>query len=220
MPVEYEEEEEKKEEKEEEKAGAEGKEGEEAAAEAEEKQPEEDFQCIVYFWQGREASNMGWLTFTFSLQKKFESLFPGKLEVCLPCPRPHPHPLSRPRPLRQATPLSPREGQTTGGVAGGGVVQGAAPNASVPPGGAHDTAAGEPQVPVPFQEKVYHPSGQEEGGSGCPATQPLPDSHQWQRPLHPVPGWGEGACGGQAGAVASRDPLLTPPTPQVHPDQH
>nr|XP_025042164.1 protein flightless-1 homolog [Pelodiscus sinensis] len=49
--------------------------------EEEEKQPEEDFQCIVYFWQGREASNMGWLTFTFSLQKKFESLFPGKLEV-------------------------------------------------------------------------------------------------------------------------------------------
>lgn len=26
---------------------------------------EEDFQCIVYFWQGRDASNMGWLTFTF-----------------------------------------------------------------------------------------------------------------------------------------------------------
>ncbi|ELV14016.1 Protein flightless-1 like protein [Tupaia chinensis] len=76
VPVEYEEEEEKKDK--EEKAGAEGKEGEEAA---EEKQPEEDFQCIVYFWQGREASNMGWLTFTFSLQKKFESLFPGKLEV-------------------------------------------------------------------------------------------------------------------------------------------
>ncbi|KAL0992507.1 hypothetical protein UPYG_G00094250 [Umbra pygmaea] len=41
----------------------------------------EDFQCVVYFWQGRQASNMGWLTFTFSLQKKFESLFPGKLEV-------------------------------------------------------------------------------------------------------------------------------------------
>lgn len=78
VPVEYEEEE-KTEDKEE--ASAEGKEGEEASAEAEEKQPEEDFQCIVYFWQGREASNMGWLTFTFSLQKKFESLFPGKLEV-------------------------------------------------------------------------------------------------------------------------------------------
>lgn len=46
-----------------------------------EKQPEEDFQCVVYFWQGRQASNMGWLTFTFSLQKKFESLFPGKLKV-------------------------------------------------------------------------------------------------------------------------------------------
>ncbi|KAM8962259.1 LOW QUALITY PROTEIN: protein flightless-1 homolog [Pelodytes ibericus] len=54
---------------------------EEDDEEEEEKQPEEDFQCVVYFWQGREASNMGWLTFTFSLQKKFESLFPGKLEV-------------------------------------------------------------------------------------------------------------------------------------------
>lgn len=47
----------------------------------EDKQPEEDFQCVVYFWQGRQASNMGWLTFTFSLQKKFESLFPGKLKA-------------------------------------------------------------------------------------------------------------------------------------------
>ncbi|KAK2510157.1 LOW QUALITY PROTEIN: hypothetical protein MC885_017836, partial [Smutsia gigantea] len=72
VPVEYEEEE---------KTPAEGKESEEDAGEVEAKQPEEDFQCIVYFWQGREASNMGWLTFTFSLQKKFESLFPGKLEV-------------------------------------------------------------------------------------------------------------------------------------------
>ncbi|XP_069761367.1 protein flightless-1 homolog [Narcine bancroftii] len=53
----------------------------EEGADDEEKQQEEDFQCVVYFWQGREASNMGWLTFTFSLQKKFESLFPGKLEV-------------------------------------------------------------------------------------------------------------------------------------------
>jgi len=42
---------------------------------------EDDFRCIVYFWQGRDASNMGWLTFTFSLQKKFESLFGDKLEV-------------------------------------------------------------------------------------------------------------------------------------------
>lgn len=80
--MEYEEEEEKK------KKG-EGKGEEDGEEEEEEKQPEEDFQCIVYFWQGREASNMGWLTFTFSLQKKFESLFPGKLEVmplCLPAP--------------------------------------------------------------------------------------------------------------------------------------
>lgn len=42
---------------------------------------EEDFQCVVYFWQGRDASNMGWFTFTFGLQKKFESMFGEKLEV-------------------------------------------------------------------------------------------------------------------------------------------
>ncbi|GLV41932.1 flightless I [Carabus blaptoides fortunei] len=42
---------------------------------------EDDFQCVVYFWQGREASNMGWLTFTFTLQKKFKALFHDKLEV-------------------------------------------------------------------------------------------------------------------------------------------
>lgn len=28
-------------------------------------QCEDDFQCMVYFWQGRDAGNMGWLTFTF-----------------------------------------------------------------------------------------------------------------------------------------------------------
>eukprot|EP00057_Strongylocentrotus_purpuratus_P005896 XP_011660370.1 PREDICTED: protein flightless-1 homolog [Strongylocentrotus purpuratus] len=50
----------------------EGEEGEngEGEAEEEEENAEEDFQCTVYFWQGRDASNMGWLTFTFSLQKK------------------------------------------------------------------------------------------------------------------------------------------------------
>lgn len=42
---------------------------------------EEDYQCTVYFWQGRDAGNMGWLTFTFSLQKKFKSLFGENLEV-------------------------------------------------------------------------------------------------------------------------------------------
>lgn len=78
VPVEYEEEEKEK------KEGGSGEGGEKSAAaeeEEEDKQPEEDFQCVVYFWQGRQASNMGWLTFTFSLQKKFESLFPGKLKV-------------------------------------------------------------------------------------------------------------------------------------------
>jgi hypothetical protein len=39
-----------------------GPEGEEDAPE---EQVEDDFQCVVYFWQGREAGNMGWLTFTF-----------------------------------------------------------------------------------------------------------------------------------------------------------
>jgi len=33
--------------------------------ETEPEQMEDDFQCTVYFWQGREASNMGWLNFTF-----------------------------------------------------------------------------------------------------------------------------------------------------------
>uniref|UniRef100_A0A0B7B8B3 Gelsolin-like domain-containing protein n=2 Tax=Arion vulgaris TaxID=1028688 RepID=A0A0B7B8B3_9EUPU len=47
----------------------------------EEDLPEDEFKCIVYFWQGRDASNMGWLTFTFSLQKKFQALFGDKLEV-------------------------------------------------------------------------------------------------------------------------------------------
>lgn len=31
----------------------------------EEDLPEDEYKCIVYFWQGRHASNMGWLTFTF-----------------------------------------------------------------------------------------------------------------------------------------------------------
>lgn len=43
--------------------------------------PEDDIQCSVYFWQGRNAGNMGWLTFTFTLQKKFKSMFGDELEV-------------------------------------------------------------------------------------------------------------------------------------------
>lgn len=42
---------------------------------------EDDYQCVVYFWQGRDASNMGWLTFTFGLQKKFQSTLGNKLEI-------------------------------------------------------------------------------------------------------------------------------------------
>uniref|UniRef100_H2ZPM3 Gelsolin-like domain-containing protein n=1 Tax=Ciona savignyi TaxID=51511 RepID=H2ZPM3_CIOSA len=51
-------------------------------AEDDDEPEEDDTQCVVYFWQGHEAPSMGWLTFTFTLQKKFEALFPGKLEVC------------------------------------------------------------------------------------------------------------------------------------------
>lgn len=36
---------------------------------------QEDFKCVVYFWQGRDANNMGWLHFTFSLQVGFISSF-------------------------------------------------------------------------------------------------------------------------------------------------
>lgn len=30
---------------------------------------------VAYFWQGRAAPNMGWLTFTFGLERKFKQLF-------------------------------------------------------------------------------------------------------------------------------------------------
>lgn len=42
---------------------------------------EDDKQYTVYFWQGRDAGNMGWLTFTFTLQKKFKETFGEELEV-------------------------------------------------------------------------------------------------------------------------------------------
>lgn len=42
---------------------------------------EDDLERVVYFWQGRQASKMGWLTFTFSLQKKLEAWHNKKLEV-------------------------------------------------------------------------------------------------------------------------------------------
>ena len=73
------------EEEEEEEHGEDGEEGGENGARALRKQkpppPEEEIQCIVYFWQGRNAGNMGWLTFTFTLQKKFKTMFGEELEV-------------------------------------------------------------------------------------------------------------------------------------------
>lgn len=42
---------------------------------------EDEIQCVVYFWQGRQAGNMAWLTFTFTLQKKFKAMFGEELEV-------------------------------------------------------------------------------------------------------------------------------------------
>lgn len=41
---------------------------------------DEDYKFVAYFWQGRQASKMGWLTFKFSLQNELEIEF-GKLEV-------------------------------------------------------------------------------------------------------------------------------------------
>lgn len=52
-----------------------------APEEEEENEILDETESVVYFWQGRDASNMGWLTFTFGLQKKFEGLFGEKLEV-------------------------------------------------------------------------------------------------------------------------------------------
>ena len=52
-----------------------------SSQEGDDEESESDFQCTVYFWQGRDASNMGWLTFTFTLQKEFKARFGDKLEV-------------------------------------------------------------------------------------------------------------------------------------------
>jgi hypothetical protein len=36
--------------------------------------PQSTIECKIYFWQGRDANNAGWLTFTFSLKKKFKDI--------------------------------------------------------------------------------------------------------------------------------------------------
>ena len=37
---------------------------EEDNSEEEPEEPDQEIQTVVYFWQGRDASNMGWLHFT------------------------------------------------------------------------------------------------------------------------------------------------------------
>ncbi|XP_072949414.1 protein flightless-1 [Epargyreus clarus] len=53
---------------EEDSSGSGGNEAEDAEGEA------ETASWVVYFWQGRRAPNMGWLTFTFGLERKFKQL--------------------------------------------------------------------------------------------------------------------------------------------------
>ena len=40
----------------------------------EEEVNENSFECKLYFWQGRDANNAGWLTFSFTLKKKFKDI--------------------------------------------------------------------------------------------------------------------------------------------------
>lgn len=47
----------------------------------EEDEPFEDYHPVSYFWQGRDASNMGWLTFTFDMLKRYQNHYSDKLEV-------------------------------------------------------------------------------------------------------------------------------------------
>ncbi|XP_065899983.1 protein flightless-1 homolog [Dysidea avara] len=42
---------------------------------------ENETHTVVYFWQGRDASNMGWLTFTFSFQQQIKKLIAGPVFV-------------------------------------------------------------------------------------------------------------------------------------------
>lgn len=195
--MEYEEEE-----KEEEKAGTEDKEGKEAAAEAEEKQPGGGLPVHAYFWQGREASNMGWLD--LHLQPAEEVREPLPLASCR-C---------------GALPQSPGQGAAPGEVS---CPTGSRVGSRSCPGCFHTcsmTAAGEPQVPVPFQEEVHYTPGQEEGCPGHPAAQPVPNPHQRQRPLHLVPGLRGGAAHTGAPLLPADPPSFPRPSPQVHPNQH
>ena len=55
-------------------AGAGGGGGDEENAEEDGDMEENTIECKLYFWQGRDANNSGWLTFTFSLKKKFKDI--------------------------------------------------------------------------------------------------------------------------------------------------
>jgi hypothetical protein len=55
---------------------------EEVSDESDEDEEEEDnLEVIVYFWEGRDANQLGWLTFTFTLQKNLEEMFADKLVI-------------------------------------------------------------------------------------------------------------------------------------------
>ncbi|CBY08311.1 unnamed protein product [Oikopleura dioica] len=55
---------------------------EDVSDESDEDEEEEDnLEVIVYFWEGRDANQLGWLTFTFTLQKNLEEMFADKLVI-------------------------------------------------------------------------------------------------------------------------------------------
>ncbi|CAI8051353.1 Protein flightless-1 homolog [Geodia barretti] len=55
--------------------------GEESGDGEEEEEEEDEVQTVVYFWQGRDASKMGWLHFTLGIQKQLEQAIEGPLDV-------------------------------------------------------------------------------------------------------------------------------------------
>ena len=36
---------------------------------------------MVYFWEGRDANQLGWLTFTFTLKKNLEKMYADNLRI-------------------------------------------------------------------------------------------------------------------------------------------
>ena len=57
------------------------KDEEESEGSDEEDEEEDNLEVIVYFWEGRDANQLGWLTFTFTLQKNLEQMFADKLVI-------------------------------------------------------------------------------------------------------------------------------------------